>query len=460
MPMKSLIARIYDALRSRRLAVGLLVALAVWSALGTVVPQRGGSDAPLTGPVGAIASFVGLDHAFSAPAFLLVGLLLFLSTTACSIERTRAAVKIARRAGLAGPVSRPDLVVRLGGSRSSCEQQVADALRRAGLRVRTASGGAIRATSSHAGLAGSPVFHWLLAALIVLVAAGQLTRSEGLMGVPVGSARVDEARSYGVVEAGPLHSRFTSLVIAVPSIAFSHVVDGIDRGPAPYVELRDGPYLLKAGHVYPNRPLRYRSLTIHANEHGLAVPVAAQDGSSVDVLLDFDEASCVARSVSALEASGPGGATRIMFEVPLETYRGRCVRALPREPRIIWRAQGPSGEASSGSVRPGGSFEPLPGVLLRVGALDYYARLSVVDDWSVYPMYVVFALATLALALAVFMPYREASAAIKEMPDGVVAQVQVRHARRDPGFMSRVREELERVGVVDAEADRRSRDDD
>ncbi len=245
----------------------------------------------------------------------------------------------------------------------------------------------------------------------------------------------------------------------MPSIALSHVVDGIERGPAPYVELRDGPYLLRAGYVYPNRPLRYKSLVIHANEHGLAIPVVAQDGSSLDVLLDFDEESCTARSVSDLEANGPGGPTRIAFEVPLDTYRGQCVTAVPRDPRIVWRSAGPSGEAS-GTVRPGDAFEPMPGVALRLGTLGYYARLSVVDDWSVYPIYAVFALATLALAIAVFMPYREVLAVLEESAAGCRTGFRVRHTRRDPGFGIRVREQVEQVLGGAVEPDRRSSDDD
>lgn len=464
--MKPLLSRIYDVLRSRRLAIALLVALAAWAGLATLVPQGGTSDSLSSGLAAQLASAVGLDRAFSAPVFLALCALLFASTAACSAERTRAALKLARRAALlststdAVRVLRADFVLSTDLNRRAVLERIPQAFQRAGLRARAVSDSAVYATSSRLGLAGSPAFHWLLALLIALIAAGQLTRSEGLMGVPVGSARVDAKESYGVVSEGPLHSRFTSFVIAVPSIALSHIVDGIERGPAPYVELRDGPDLLRAGYVYPNHPLRYKSLVIHANDHGLSIPVIAHDGSSVDVLLDFDEQSCSARSVSALEASGPGGATRIVFEVPLDTYRDQCVTALPREPRIVWRSEGPTGEMS-GTVRPGGSFEPAPGVALQLGPLGYYARLSVVDDWSVYPMYAVFALATLALAVSVSMPYREALAVIKRSAEGYHVRVRVRHTRRDPGFADQVRryvEELMRVSAV--EADRRSDDDD
>lgn len=465
MPMKPIPSRIYDFLRSRRLAIALLVALAAWAGLSTLVPQGGTPDSLPGGFAAALVAAVGLDRAFSAPVFLLLCALLFASTVACSVERTRAALKLARRAALlangtdAIAATRTDFVLSTDLERRAVLERISQAFERAGLRARAVSDSAVYATSSRLGLAGSPAFHWLLALLIALIAAGQLTRAEGLMGVPVGSARIDARESYGVVSEGPLHSRFTSLVIAVPSIALSHVVDGIERGPAPYVELRDGPYLLRAGYVYPNRPLRYKSLVIHANEHGLAIPVVAQDGSSVDVLLDFDEESCAAQSVSALEASGPGGPTRITFEVPLDTYRGQCVTAVPRDPRVAWRATGPSGE-TSGAVRPGESFEPAPGVALSLGALGYYARLSVVDDWSVYPIYAVFALATLALAISVFLPYREAVAVIEGSDHGCQVGVRVRHARRDPGFGARVRKRVEEIVLGAVEADRRSGDDD
>ncbi|MDI6842805.1 MAG: cytochrome c biogenesis protein ResB [Anaerosomatales bacterium] len=441
-----ILSRVYDFLRSRRLAAVLLVATAIWSALATVVPQRG-SAAAQPSPARGLAAALGLDHAFSAPIFLALAVLLMCSTAACALERTRGAMRLWRRASTGDPRILPsgsnsDFTVALGDA-SEAARSVREAFREAGLVVRSASDEAVFATSARFGVWGSPVFHWLLVLLIAVIGAGQLTRAEGLMGVPVGSARLDTRESYGVVSEGPLHKRFTMLTVAVPSLELTHVVDGIDRGPTPYVELYDGPQPVASGYVFPNHPLRYKSLVVHSNDVGLAVTLTAPDGATTDVLLDFDEDACVARSASVLEIAGPDGTTKLELSVPLETLRGRCVTALPREPRVEWAASGPSGR-SSGVVAPGERFEPLPGFEVGVGSVRYYARLSVADDWSVYPMYLIFALAAIALAIALFAPYREAAALIEVQPGAAVVHVRARHVRRDPSFARRLQGCVER----------------
>lgn len=444
-------SRVYDTLRSRRLAVVLLAALAVWAGLATLVPQGGAAG---TAPSAAIPRWLvgalGLDHAFSSPVFVGLAALLFCSTVACSLERSKSAVRLWRRAGRdARSVSatrRWDFTVQAHDAEDAAAL-VNEAFRTAGLSVRVATDEMVFATSPRFGVWGSPAFHWLLALLVAIIAAGQLTRAEGMMGVPIGSSRIDARDSYGVVSEGPLHKRFSALTIAVPSLALTHMVGGIDRGPAPYVELYDGTERIAAGYVFPNHPLRYKSLVIHPSDIGLAVTLVAPDGTTIDALLDFDESGCVARSVSALEAAGPGGVTRIDLSIPLDRVEGRCATALPRAPRIEWVATGPAGRLS-GEAAPKERFEPVPGFTVTVGSVGYYARLSVVDDWSVYPMYAVFVLAAIALAVALFVPYREAAAFIESGPAGTVVRVRARHSRRDPAFAQRIQQRVERTLCV------------
>ncbi|MCX8007698.1 MAG: cytochrome c biogenesis protein ResB [Coriobacteriia bacterium] len=456
-------SRIYDALRSRRLATFLLGACAAWATAATIVPQRGAEGSvPVSGALGAFVRVLGLDHAFSSAPFIALTVALFASTVACSVERTRAARRVIRRASSEDVLVRlpgraPDAAVKIGcaGDPVHCIEQ---ALRRSGLRVRAASESTVYASSSKAGALGSPAFHWLLAGLIVLVGLGQLTRAEGLMGVPVGSARVDRAESYGVLSRGPLHREFTRLTIAVSALDLSHVVGGVDRGASPFVELYDGPVRLAGAYVYPNHPLRYKSLVVHANDYGLHLPIAGEGGVATDVLLDFDTEACVARSVSWIEASTATDTARISLSIPLDSRGGACVPAVPREPRIEWRAEGEAG-VRSGVAKPGATFEPLPGVVLEAGEVGYYARLSVVDDWSVFPLYAVFVLATAALAVAVFAPFREALVTVEREDDGAMAFVFVRHSRRDPSFGQRVLREIEKSAGASATEERKDHDD-
>lgn len=458
-----ILSRTYDLLRSRRLAAVLLLAVAAWSGAATVVPQNDRSGAEtLPGVAGPLVEVLGLDHAFSAPLFIGMAMLLFCSIVACSLERTRSALRLWRhsRTGASrveAARKRRDLVIEIYGGVDA--HAVGDALHGAGLRVRHASDTSVFATSPRIGIWGSPAFHWMLALLIAVIAAGQLTRSEGLMGIPVGSWRQDVEDSYGVVSEGLLHSRFTMLTIAVPSLQLTHVVDGIDRGPAPFVELYDGPERLASQHVYPNHPLRYRSLMIHADGYGLAVALIASDGTSIDALLDFDEKRCVALSANVLEIVGPSGVTRIDLSIPLDRVRGGCVPALPREQRIDWVATGATGNRS-GTVRPGERFEPFPGFALTVADVGYYSRLSVVDDWSVYPMYAVFVLAVLALTVALFAPYREAAVLIERGAETTVLRVRVRQARKDLGFERRVQGSIGRALCASGDPSMRRSDDD
>ena len=88
---------------------------------------------------------------------------------------------------------------------------------------------------------GSPLFHWSLTALFVVVALGNLTRSEGLMGVPVGGQLPNHAEEYGRLERGPLYpDRYAGLFIEVPAMASGQVRDGVTIGSIPRVRLLSG----------------------------------------------------------------------------------------------------------------------------------------------------------------------------------------------------------------------------
>ncbi len=91
------------------------------------------------------------------------------------------------------------------------------------------------------------------------------------------------------------------------------------------------------------------------------------------------------------------------------------------------------------------------GLVLTIDRLTSYARLSVVDDRSVYVIYALFALAVIGLTFAVFAPLRGARALVVDGDNGMCLHVTARHSRGDPHFPARVESALSRALGVEEE---------
>ncbi len=88
--MKSSFDKLYDALRSVKLAVVLLVLLALFAIAGGIVPQGKPADFYLSrfpGLESAIILRLGIDHVFSSLAFLLISAVFVLNLTICTFHR-------------------------------------------------------------------------------------------------------------------------------------------------------------------------------------------------------------------------------------------------------------------------------------------------------------------------------------------------------------------------------------
>ncbi len=88
--MKSSFDKIYDALRSVKLAVVLLVLLALFAIAGGIVPQGKPADFYLSrfpGPKSVIILRFGIDHVFSSIPFLLLSSAFVLNLTICTFHR-------------------------------------------------------------------------------------------------------------------------------------------------------------------------------------------------------------------------------------------------------------------------------------------------------------------------------------------------------------------------------------
>ncbi|MBE0476951.1 MAG: cytochrome c biogenesis protein ResB [Coriobacteriia bacterium] len=447
---------LWRRLRSRRLAVGLILALAAYSALATAVPP----DATPSWAAHPAIRLLGSERPFASPLFLLLAAALTLSTSACSWERTAAALRRARGLGIVTPGAlrclraAPALPVPASAGPGETLQRAEEALR--GLRLRTKRGPRmVEAVAGRAGLLGSPLFHWSLTMLFVVLAFGRLTRAEGQMGVPVGGWREDVRESYGILDEGPLHGADSGVRVGVTEFTADFTDEhGVSRGPAPVVRLSRGGEVFAEQRVYPNRPLRHGSFMVHSTDgYGLSawISVEGPEGETIDsvqTISDFDTArpSGTSPTVLSLTVGGEELTVRVS-PVARAVWLGErrtLSRELPRSPRLSVHIS-PSRESASRDVEIGpGEAVGLPGgYRLRFERLTHYARLSVVDDWSVAPIYALFGTAAAGLALALLVPFRSVRLLLSE--DGREMHAEVAHAHRDAAFQERVGEALKRV---------------
>jgi cytochrome c biogenesis protein ResB len=221
-------------LRSRRLALWLILVLIAYAILGTLVPQASvGGGASVAAwqaahPVLALLTrLLGLHQAYSSPLFLGIIVVLACSTAACALERTAVSWRAMRRAGtisegmLRRLRERPKLAFPVSGDSADVLADVEGGLRRLHLRSRRGPK-LLEASGGRFGLLGSPVFHVMLALLFVVIALGRLTRAEGFIGVPLDSSMRDTKASYGRLTEGPLYLGHTGYRIAASDLIFDY----------------------------------------------------------------------------------------------------------------------------------------------------------------------------------------------------------------------------------------------
>ncbi|MEI8080477.1 MAG: cytochrome c biogenesis protein ResB [Actinomycetes bacterium] len=422
--MTKLLRKVTSWLASPRLAVVLLLVVGVWSFLGTLVPQGASGDAKvvawgLANPV--LASFVsalGFHQTFSSPLFVATVLLLAASTGVCSWRRTRVAL---RRYRLLREItdeeasrllSRPSFTVGIGPSAPVDPLEAAtDALGGMGLRVRERDGYVVAVSRPWAVL-GSPVFHWALLLLILVILGGRLYRMEGLMGVPVGDSRPLAAESFGLVDSGALY-KFSVPPdrVRVDKMNLVYMVDGLDRGPAPTVSiLKPDGSVAASGVVYPNKPLRYGSIIVHPSEIGLSPGFAlvtkdGVQGDRTNMIVDFSETTPGRTTAAEFELTAEQAADSIVASVtvPLQTKDGEFIRAVPKQPSatfVVRPATGGSPIASE-TVLVGQDIQLPNGSRLRLLGVGYYARLSIVDDPSIPLVYALLIVGMVAVSVSI-----------------------------------------------------------
>lgn len=435
-------------LRSRRWAVRLLVVIAAYSAFVTALPQRGLGETAVAEweaarpGVFAVTDALGLHEGFSTPLFIALCVWLAAATIACAWERTAGALRERGRLS-ALPEStlkrlrdHPRIAVHVpdGIGADEALARATSALRSLGLRIH-AGPRIVAGRSRMYGLIGSPLFHWSLALLFVVIAGGQLARSEGLMGVVVGGSKDDVEASYRLLDRGALHPELSGLEIAVVEMDRDYRVGDVEFGPTPLVELRRDGAVLARGFVRPNAPLRYRTMMIHGLDHGLAAVVSIDDGEESvehEVLLDYDTGSATGVAAEGFVIDLADGPVAVVFDLPGD---GPTAGETPQV-EIAWGPEGADAPTRTEVVLQGGSVT-IGEVTLTVERLTSYARLSVVDDWSVPYIYLLLTIAIVGSGIAILLPMRKAWALVRD-DDGLRIHIDVRHARSDGLWPRRV----------------------
>jgi hypothetical protein len=459
-------------LRSRRLAAILIVVTVAYVLLGTLVPQgvptdprvRAWADASPT--LERLVVPLGLHTAYSTPVFLGLAALLVVCTAACAWERTERAFRLRRRMAPATPeqierlAQRPQTAVALSPDVSveAALAAVSARLRRAGLRVR-ATKDRLEATSGEWTAFGSAAFHWTLVALALVLAAGQATRSEGAIDVPIGVPVVESHAAYVSISEGPFFGeRHAGVAIVVSDLVHNFGAGGFNRGPAPVVTLRRGADAVASGRVYPNNPLSYGPLLIHMVEYGLAPAVAFEDADGAmqvgqGFMLEFSRetsSGTVARATQVSRgASLPPIAMRI--EVPVDRDATGILGSVPRAPRALVAFGLPGGSLAPTITLELGKAVDLPGGgKARLVDVQNWVRILVANDWSVPYVYLLGMLACVALAVALFVPARAVRVLVVEAEAGNALHLASWHARGDPAFAARVRSIMNVAAGADA----------
>jgi hypothetical protein len=442
--------RIVRFLRSARLATWLLAIVGAWSMVATTIPQGGAADPKVadwaaTHPaIEPVVRAIGLHQAFTSLVFTACILALAVSTALCAWQRTKAALGKAntlRQAAGADKASLTEshaLEIACDPALSGAEvlSIASETLNHLGIKTKRRKD-LLTAVSSPWSVWGSAVFHWALLALILALIVGNLLRSEGLMGVAVGQTKADAPVSYGKLHAGPMRDwNRVHRSIRVDAFDPHFRTGGIDRGPTPTVSVLDGAgKVIKTQRVYPNMTLKTGSLTIYPSDWGLSATLSLVNTSGVETarsvqLVDFsEEATNGTVPVGSLNVSDSAGNAllRVSVSVPLDHSGDKLLKGIPKKPAALVVVTSPDDKPVLDRIVSPGEGVTLPsGDTLRLDSIGYYARLSVVDDWSIPLLYAGLVIAVVGLTIVVVARQQIVLATVIEGPEGLRLAATVR----------------------------------
>jgi cytochrome c biogenesis protein len=454
--IRKVLRKTLSVLASAWLAVGTLTFVGLWAMVATAVPQGAAGTFGVAAWAKAhpalepVVNVLGLHQAFTAGLFLVCVALLGISTVVCSWRRTKTAylrartLRAAARADAASIAGEHELAIVLAPDAAPAETLpvAQEALAQLGVRTKLGTG-VLSAVSPWWSVWGSAVFHWALVALMLFVLVGTLQRSDGLMAVSVGQTKPDAPASYGELVTGPLHSwSGVDRSFRVDALDPDLKLGGVDRGAVPTVSVLDATgKVVKTQLVYPNMMLHEGTVAINCPAVGLSADIGLESTGGVEIARSYEP---IDFSQTATEGTVPVGLLgifdnsgavemRIAVTVPLDKRNGQFGEWIPSVPRahiVVYAADGAT--LVDTVIKPGETAELPGGGSLKLLGIGWYARLSIVDDWSTPFIYTAMIIALLGLSISLLARQQIVLAAVVDGPDGPALALRMRLWRNVP----------------------------
>ena len=425
--MKKLLHKVWKQLQNPRLALSLLVYLILFSVIATLLATTESKTGNISGLYPLINSlrpqlaFFGLDQPYSSPWLIAPALLLTLCTVACSVTRTQVALKRFASIRELRDLD-PATLERRGeqiASGALAPGKLDATLREFGLRRMPDAQGDGQDTKRPLvysrqvwALYASPVFHWILVLMIVIAGVGQLTRAEGEMTLAVGQKLPMSSQYVTLTKKGPLF-RFPKQpqVLQVSKVNASLKVKGVERGMTPQVALSSpSGKLIRKQDVYPNSALSTFGLMIHRlDEFNLAADFSLEGtDTGADQLLvpfGFGDATKTFALPGSFELYNPqtGRAvdgTFLLDPAVDEAGNVKPMRLSQAQGTLIVRDADSGQKYLESEIKVGEKKKVIEDLSITLKQVVYTSKLQIVYDWSVWPLYVSFGMALIALSLA------------------------------------------------------------
>jgi len=410
--------KILRILRSPKFVLGLLVYLAVFSGVMTSLVNK-----TFTSSTTATLGAFGLTNPFGSVWFLVPLLALLISTALCALTRTKVARSRARQVRGMDLEKLAKSGVDIG---SYSQNQMLEIKRRLHAHGFRPLQGAERDDDSFQvsgrslwALYASPFFHWMLVLLVVVILMGRMTRAEGMLPVPVDQRLAFSAQKLSQPRAGLLYRWSNNPVrIGVSQLKLHNNVGGVEMGTAPRVTIYDSTgKALAEGLVYSdNKALSQGSLTVHYIDYGMALTVSLRGSdkktlSKTTQTVQLDPNSPTGYTASTLTVtSAQGNVLRAVIQLEPRRVNGKVVTAHFNQAQANVRVtDATTGQVVADKLVDVGQAVALPdGTSLRFDNLNYYALLTVVDDWSITFIYLCSILAIIGASCALLTSPRVA----------------------------------------------------
>ncbi|MCW2693535.1 MAG: putative cytochrome biosis rane protein [Mycobacterium sp.] len=281
--------RAWRQLTSMRIALQLLLLLALAAVPGSILPQRGSNPDGVTRYFTqhpSLAPFLDRVQAFDvygSPWFAAVYGLLFVSLVGCLVPRIRLH---ARALFTPPPATVPRRFDRLPRSASFAAAEVdldraAAALRRSRWRVRVTESGALTAEKGYLRETGNLLFHVALVGLLASIALGSILGYHGSRVVVEGQSFASSPALYDEFQSGALvsPSDVTPFALTLDRFAATYLPSGQPRtfdAYATYADTVGGP--TRQADLRINHPVRTGATAVYLGGHGFAPHIVVRDG--------------------------------------------------------------------------------------------------------------------------------------------------------------------------------------